>query len=252
MGLERFLDITETPARSIGVINRTQPEPFQQLVEKLFTNQDISVSENTLSEYDDNTVALLENGTVVETSPLRELQDAILLINSDLFITGTRTLEGTTLPAVLEGLSGTRFQLKGYPKSDTEKLLLILISRHIEKRAFETGAGTLRSSFQRLSRLDDEQGTRRVYERVADTDVDVHLYGQPDWTPPPDFQVTVHGGYTRDFRDSWFVIHSPPDGADKSPSALLAIETSKQTWDGFWTYKPNIVDQLTTYIKEQL
>lgn len=252
MGLERFLDITDAPARSIGVINRTQPELFQQLVEKLFRNQDISVSEEAISEYDDDTVALLENGTVVETSPLRELQDAILLVNSDLFITGTRTLEGTTLPAVIEGLSGTQFHLKGYPESNTEKLLLILISRHIEKRAFETGAGTLRASFQRLSRLNDEQGTRRVYERVADTDVDVHLYGQPDWTPRSDFPVTVHGGYSRDFRDSWFVIHCPPPGADQGPSALLAIETAPRTWDGFWTYEPDIVDQLTTYIKEQL
>jgi hypothetical protein len=252
MGLERFLDITDAPERSIGVINRTQPEPFQLLIEKLFTNQDISVTEETISEYDDNTVALLENGTVVETSSLRELQDAILLVNSDLFITGTRTLEGTSLPAVIEGLSGTRFRLRGYPASDTEKLLLILISRHIEKRAFETGAGTLRSSFQRLSRLNDEQGTRRVYERVADTDVDVHLYGQPDWTPPADFPVTIHGGYTRDFRDSWFVIHCPPPGTDRQPSALLAIEVSPQTWDGFWTYEPDLVDQLTTYIKTKL
>jgi len=252
MGLEQFLDLTDAPERSIGVINRTQPEPFQELLEKLFDNQDISVSEETRSDYADDTVALLEDGAVVETSPLEELQDAILLVNSDLFITGTRTLEGTTLPAVIEALSGTRFRLKGYPESNKEKLLLILISRHIERRAFETEAGTLRSSFQRLSRLDDEQGTRRVYERVADTDVDVHLYGQPDWTPPPEFPVTIHGGYTDDFRDSWFVVHSPPADSERDPSALLAIEVSPQTWDGFWTYQSDIVTRLRTYITERL
>jgi hypothetical protein len=252
MGLEQFLDRPETPERSIGILNRTEPQPFQKLVENLFENQDITVTEESAEQYDENTVALLEDGTIIETSPLAELLDAILMVNSDLFITGTRKLEGTTVPAVIDGLADTQFRLKGYPKSNSEKLLLILISRHIERRAFETGAGTLRSSFQELSRLDDETGTREVYERVADTAVDVHLYGQPDWTPSPEFPVTIHGGYSPDFRDSWFVIHTPPADSERDPSALLAIEVGARTWDGFWTYDPDIVTTLTTYITENL
>ena len=51
-------------------------------------------------------------------------------MNSDLFTTGTRSLERTD---VLDGLAGTRFLLRGYPASDTGKLLLILISRYTEK-----------------------------------------------------------------------------------------------------------------------
>jgi hypothetical protein len=197
-------------------------------------------------------VVLLEEGTVVAHSPLEELKDAILMVNSDLFITGTRTLERTSVPDVLDGLAGTRFSLRGYPESDTEKFLLILISRYIEKRAFEEGDGTLRSSFQRLSRLEDEQGTKTVYERIADTAADVHVYGRPDWTPSPEFPVVAHGGYTFDFRSSWFVVHSPPPDSERDPAALLAIELDEGRWDGFWTYDETFVDEFTAYIQATL
>jgi hypothetical protein len=44
---------------------------------------------------------------VVATSPLAALQDAILMVNSDLFTTGTRSLERTDVPDVLDGLAGS-------------------------------------------------------------------------------------------------------------------------------------------------
>jgi hypothetical protein len=50
----------------------------------------------------------------------------------------------------------------GSPASNSEKLPLIVISRYIEQLAWQHETGRLRSSFQRLSRLDDERGTRRV------------------------------------------------------------------------------------------
>ncbi len=248
MPIDQFLDIVDASERSVAVLNRTEPEPFQIMIEKLFSNQDVGVSEADADEYDSNTVVLIEDGDVVASSPLEELQDSILLVNSDLFKTGTRSLENTEVPDVIDGLAGTRFKLRGYPESNSEKLLLILISRYIEKRAFEEGEGALRSSFQRLSRLEDERGTRTVYERVADSDVDVHVYGRPDWRPSPDFPVVMHGGHNFDFLSSWFVIHTPPSGSDSSPAALLAIELQQGTWDGYWTYDEGVIDELTAYI----
>ncbi|MFC7072891.1 DICT sensory domain-containing protein [Halovenus rubra] len=252
MTLETFLEKADAPERSVAVLNRTAPEPFQIMLEKLFEEQAVSISEKVSEEYTEDTVALLENGEVVAHSPLKELQDAILLVNSDIFITGTRSLEQTRVPEVLDGLAGVRFSLRGYPESNTEKLLLILISRYIEKRAFNDQKGTLRSSFQRLSRLEDEQGTRNVYERVAATDVDVHVYGQPDWTNPPEFEVVMHGGYSFDFRSSWFVIHTPPEGSEYEPAALLAIEIDDREWDGMWTYDPEFINKLTQHIQTTL
>lgn len=252
MPLDTFLQRGSSQERTLAVLNRTEPEPFQIMLEKLFDDQEVSVSEGVDDRYDEDTVVLLEDGEVVASSPLKELQDAILMVNSDLFMTGTQPLEQTTVPDVIDGLAGIRFTLRGYPESDSEKLLLILISRYIEKRAFETEAGTLRSSFQRLSRLEDEQGTRRVYERIAETPVDVHVYGRPDWTPSPAFPVVAHGSYTEDFRSSWFVVHIPPVDADRGPAALLAIERDDGLWEGLWTYDELFVEELTTYIRANL
>lgn len=252
MPLEQFLNGFEAPERSIAVLNRTEPEPFQIMIEKLFADQNVSVSEDIDDAYDDDTVVLLEGGEVVASSPLRELQDAILLVNTDLFTTGTRSLEETTVPDVLDSLAGTRFTLRGYPESDTEKLLLVLISRYIEKRAYLEGGGTLRSSFQRLSRIEDEQGTKVVYQRVAETAVDVHVYGQPGWYPSPELPVVAHAGHGVDFRTSWFVVHDPPDGTEQGPAALLAIELEDGLWDGLWSYDPAFVDDLLEYITTNL
>lgn len=252
MPLEQFLEEGEAPERSIAVLNRTEPAPFQLMIEKLFAEQDISVTEGVSEEFEDNTVVLLEGDEVIASSPLQALQDAILMVNTDLFTTGTRSLEETTVPDVLDSLTGTLFSLRGYPESDTEKLLLVLISRYIEKRAYIEGDGTLRSSFQRLSRIEDEQGTKKVYRRVAETAADVHVYGQPGWYPPPDFPVVAHAGHGVDFQTSWFVIHDPPEESELAPAALLAIEREDGVWDGLWSYETTFVADLLEYITTNL
>jgi hypothetical protein len=252
--LNSFLDTPSEPGRSLVVLNRTEPEPIQGMLENLLDGQAVGIEERLDDEYDEDTVLLVEEGEVIGSSRLQELEDAILLVNSDLFITGTRDLEGTQVPTVIEGLTEHPFELRGYPESNTEKLLLILISRHIEKIAYAAGRGTLRTSFQRLSRLVDEKGTREVYETVADTGVDVHVYGQPDWVPPEEFDVTMHGGYNQDFRRSWFVLYEPPPGERGShdPAALLAIETEPRVWKGFWTYRAPLVGEIATHIRRNL
>jgi hypothetical protein len=221
------------------------------MLEDLFADQSIEVAEGVDRDFDENTIVLVEDGEIVAQSPLAALNDAILLVNSDLYSTGTVDLTDTTVPSVIDGLTDSLFRLRGFPQSNSEKLLLILISRHIERLAYETGGGTLRSSFQQLSRITDERGTKQVYQKVASTTVDVHVYGQPDWTPTPDFPVTAHGGYKEDFRTSWFVIYTPED-ASAEQAALLAIETEPQVWDGFWTYDPTLVSKLSEHIRRTL
>jgi hypothetical protein len=250
MPLDRFLDAVDGPQRRLVVANRTEPEPLQRMLDDLFAEQGVTVEETVEEAYDEDTVLLVEDGAVVATSPLAGLQDAILMVNSDLYITGGRDLAATDVPDVIDGLTETPFSLRGYPASNKEKLLLILISRHIERLAHQRGEGTLRSSFQQLSRLEDERGTRQAYERVAETDVDVHLYGQPDWTPSEGFPVTVHGGYKWDFQYSWFVLYNPPDGGESA--ALLAIEVEPGAWEGFWTYDESLVDDLAAYVRREL
>jgi len=112
---------------------------------------------------------------------------------------------------------------------------LILVSQHIEQLAWTNGCGTLRSSFQRLSRINDELGTRTVYDELAATDVDVHVYGVDDGATPLDLQATVHSGTTPPYRNGWFVVHRPDDPDSDRGSALVCLETEPHVWDGFWT-----------------
>ena len=244
-----FLDRVPGSQRELVVVNRNAPAPLVTMLESVFSDQPVGVTEEEIAAYDDDTVLLFEEGEVVAESPLSALNDSILMVNSDLYTTGTVGLDGLTVPDVVEGLRDTVFTLRGYAESSTGKLLLILISRHIERLACEHG-GRLRASFQRLSRIDDEVGTRAVYERTARTEADVHVYGIPDWTPSPELKLTMHGSYDADLRRTWFVLFDPPDGgAPAPPTALLAIETESRVWDAFWTEEAALVGDLCRYVE---
>ncbi|MFC6872254.1 DICT sensory domain-containing protein [Halobellus marinus] len=251
MTLRKFLDEVDPPDRSLVILNRKAPEPLQRMLEKMFENQPISVEEVDLAREADDQVLVVEDDTVVARSPLSELQDSILMVNSDLFITGSRELDEVTLPAALDELHDVPFFLRGYPESHTEKLLLILVSRYIERTAWEQGAGTLRTSFQSLDRIQDEIGTQQVYRRLDDSPVDVHVYGAPGWEPSPASTITAHIGYEEDFLESWFVVYTPPEGGE-GHVALLALEDGPNEWTGFWTYRKSLVKDINDYVEQEL
>jgi hypothetical protein len=262
MEFEEFFDEIDGRCRSLVVINRTAPRPFQRMLENAFDGQPVSVAERDIPERADDTVALVaereSEREVVATSPLDTLAETILLVNSDLYMSGAAGLEEFELPDVLEHLDEVPFRLRGYPESNTEKLLLIVISRYIERRAWQAGDGTLRTSFQRLSRMEDERGTRAVYETIGDSEVQTHVYGLPDWQPPPELGAVSHGGHTEPFRRSWFVVYTPPgDGSldldlEDPHVALLALEVQPREWKGFWTFRTSLVERLDGYIAENL
>lgn len=259
MSLEQYLRSVDSSDPSLVVVNRTAPRPLQEMLEAAFEDQPVDVGECELPDADDDVVVLVEDGEVVTTSPLRALNESILLVNSDLYRTGTRDLEDVEVPDVIARLDEEPFVLRGFPESSTEKLLLIVISRQIERMAHRADAGRLRTSFQRLSRIDTEQGTRRVYEALGASGVDTHVYGVPDWTPPADAGLTMHGGYTEEFRNAWFVVYVPPDvdprratAEERSFSALLALEREPGVWHGTWTYSPSLVAALDEYVAHEL
>ncbi|MFD1571947.1 hypothetical protein [Halorubrum laminariae] len=245
----------------------SDPDATRELVidaEALRQNDAVSFDGDSLSDVE-NLALLIEGGAVVAGSTLDELGEAVLFVNSDLYITGSRSVDELDLPSVISGLDDAMFTLRGYPESNRQKLLLITISRFIERIAWIAGDGMLRSSFQRLSRLDDEVGTREVYERVSAAGVDTHLYGVPD-DVPNDLDATIHSGYTSDFTDSWFVVYRPSDGTQpvgpdvstdierglEGGVALLAVESEPRVWSGIWTFEPDRIAAIHQYIKRTL
>jgi hypothetical protein len=233
---------------SLVVVNRAQPEPVRRLVEQLFADQPVAVEEMDLPEYDEDQVLLIRDREVVASSPLRDLEDAILLVNSDLYKTGARSLADVDLPDVVAGLEDVGFRVRGYPDPSDGKLLLIVVSRYIERLASEGAGGRIRSSFQRLSRLDDERGTGEVYRELGESDTDVHLYGVPDWLPPEGYGATVHAGYAEPFRTYWFVVYHAPDD-DSETAALVAIERDDNEWDARWTFDDDLVAEIARTIE---
>ncbi|WP_435098796.1 DICT sensory domain-containing protein [Halorubrum sp. N11] len=250
--LRGFFDDIDAPSRSLVVVNRSEPEPIQNLLDSLLEGQSVGVSELDLPDADTDVVFLVEDGKVLARSTLDELTDSVLLINSDLYKTGTVDLDEVRLPDVLAGLDEVPFRLRGYPQSSKEKLLLIVVSRVIERFAAEAGGGTLRSSFQRLSRLQDEQGTRRVYDIVGNRGVDVHVYGVGD-AELSSLPVTVHQGRSYPYRRSWFVVcNPPPEAGSDHHAALVALEDEPNVWDGFWTFRPALVDRIDRHVATSL
>lgn len=251
MDLIEFIDEPDESELSLAVVNRQAPRPLQQMLERMFVNQSVDVRDIETEEEIADMVYLLDGEDIVAKSSLDDIQQSILLVNSDLYVTGAREVDDVYLPDVIEGLQNVPFRLRGYPESNKEKLLLITVSRYIERLALQNDAGTHRASFQRLSRINDERGTRAVYDRLGDSDTDTHIYGMPDWTPPPEFEVTMHGGWDGDFRDSWFVVHVP--AADSLPhAALVAIEVEPRTWRGIWTYDTETVQEINRHIERRL
>lgn len=224
------------------------------LLSRVFENQAVTVAEHHIPEGGEDLVCLIDNGEVIETSPFQALEQSFLMVNSDRYRTGAHQSESGDFPDVLTGLDDLEFTVRGFPQSNKEKLLLVLISRFIEYRALESEGGTIHSTFQRLSRLDDEYGTHQIYESLSQSAVETHVYGiRDDPTIIEDLDITVHEGLSTAYRQSWVVLFQPPDGdqADTSsngPVALVAVETDENVWRGLWTYDADRVSRIQSYL----
>ena len=228
-----YLDDIPDRKRELVVVNRTENDPVLGLLDRTFDRVTSAIRESQRVGEAENLLCLVEDGDVVATSPLSEVMDALLLVNSDLYRTSSSGFERQRLPDVIRSLSDSVFSLRGYPMSNKEKLIFVLISRVVEHTAWSNGVGTLRSTFQRLSRIRDELGTWQVYQRLAEADVETHLYGVPDWIPDESAFV-VHTGDDVDYRRSWCVVYRHPEDGDDA--ALVAVETERNVWRGMWTF----------------
>lgn len=255
--LRDVLDRFDTSEKTLLLLNREGFAPLFDLLESAFEGQSVAVAERNVPEGTEDLVCLIDDREVVATSPFADLRDAYLLVNFDRYVTGTRPADGEGFPDVLTGLHDVEFTVAGYPESNDGKLLLIVVSRFVEWLALRTGAGELHSAFQRLARLGDEYGTLTMYERLADSGVETHVYGtDPEAAVLEDLDVEVHGGDTPDHRRGWVVVFSPDDafgdGNEARAAALVAWETGKNRWRGAWTYDPGHVETVREYVVEEM
>ena len=243
--------VRSTPAadRRLVVTNRTQPDPVRRLLETAFEGQVVAVDDVEVPEAADDVVLLVRDGELIASSPLRELMDSYLLVNSDQYRTGGIDVDRFDMPAVIAGLDDTTFEVHGYPATNKGTFILIVMSRYIEVRALDRDAGRLRSTFQHLSRITDEVGTYQMYRALAGTDVDVHVYGTPG-AVPEDLDVVRHQETHDGYRRSWCVVYTPPPG-EEGHAALVAVEQRPNEWHGRWTYRPEIVEETDAILADE-
>ncbi|QDX41413.1 DICT sensory domain-containing protein [Salarchaeum sp. JOR-1] len=134
--------------------------------------------------------------------------------------------------AILEHLDRATF-------TSYDRAQMMTASREVEDRAWRVGEGLLVAGFQTLSTFETQH---EAYALLAETDLDVHVYGAPD-ADVDDVGTTVHPMDSPDIRETWFVAF---DGgpSPQQKSALLAEERSPGEFYGFWTYDPDTVDRI--------
>ncbi|MFB6082767.1 MAG: DICT sensory domain-containing protein [Halorientalis sp.] len=166
----------------------------------------------------------------------------------------TADFEAVPTPEVLTAIDSRTFTEFG-------KRRMIVASREMEKLAYDTGDGTLYTGFQRLSLI---RSQRRIYEKLGESDVDVHVFGYPDWEVPEGLGVETHPRDDEEIRRTWFVVFdggasaTPRErgeadggaGTDESKGALLAEEVGENVYSGFWTYRTAIVDEILARLGE--
>lgn len=250
MHLSAFVDDLDPSTVTLTVVNVDGPgrEHVTGMFDDLFDRQPVDVTRAASDVVDENLVVLRRNGERVAESELDAVGDAVLFVNSDIYITGSRELEGVQTPDVLEALTDVPFHAEGYPSKRKEKLLLIEISRHVEARAYRAGAGELHSGFQRLSRIDDEQGTYDAYDAIGASDLDAHVYGLDDSTPDQP-GLSAHSG-SEELGEVWFVVYVPPEGVDARHAALVCVEAGPGEWRGFWTFDADRVRAVRDYVAD--
>jgi len=246
VALSAFIETVPVRQKTLTVFNDDEPEPLVRMLGRMVDSPAVEVREGEPSAENPENAVVVEDadGTELAVSSISEVGASVLLVNSDLYVTGTRSIDEVDTPAVLRHLDEVPFRVTG-----KQKMLLIELSRYVESLGWKAERNTLHAGFQYLSRVDDECGTRRVYDRLAHSDTDVHLYG----VSTSDFELpeaaTIHTEPSAELRESWFVVNTDC-GADMK-GALLAERTGSSEWRGSWTFDADRVDEISTYLQNR-
>lgn len=232
MSLSSIIADVSGNERTLTVYDASDSEAVGDL-RNHFEVQNVTVEEASVPGGPEDFAVLHDDEEFLAAADLELLRQAVTFEAGLLDVTD---FEETQVPDVLKHISDTTFTAYG-------KQRMILASREIEEQAWRTGGGELHTGFQYLSLMRDQWD---LYTRIADRDVDIHVYGVPDWQPPDPEWLTVHAGDTTEIRDSWFVVYDSPESRN---GALLAAERETNKYEGFWTYDDTLVGDVLEHLR---
>lgn len=108
---------------------------------------------------------------------------------------------------------------------------LLAVTREIEDRAHRVGTGTLRVGFQTLSTFRSQIDVYR--HLAATTELDIHIYGLADWSPPEIEGISYHT-FEDDERERYWVL-AFDGGGDETLACGLVSQEQSEGYIGFWT-----------------
>lgn len=225
VGLRDVLDTVRSHEKRLIV--HAESDALVHELRDYFASQNVTVTYRPVTGGARERVELAEDdGVVVDVS----LDDIAVLVDGD--TSPERVGADAPYRDVLERLDGATF-------TSYDRRQMLHATREVEDRAWRIGVGSLHAGFQRFSIFAEESAT---YERLATTDLDIHVYGVPDVTPPVIDGATTHPSTAADIAETWFAIYDGgPDDTQKS--ALIAEERDEGRFYGVLTYDPTLVDR---------
>ncbi|WP_336025422.1 DICT sensory domain-containing protein [Halobellus salinisoli] len=226
--LQSLLDSIRSRNRRFTVYRPTPEQPY----ETWFRNHNVDVEYRKLPAGSPGSFLAIEHdGAFVGAIGLDDLDT---LLESPIVPPDRRADVSEGYRVLFDVLSDTVF-------TAMTRRELLAVSREIEERAYRVGSGALYVSFQKFSTFESQIGVYR--HLAAETDIEIHIYGHPDWTPPEIEGVTYHC-LTGDPRQRYWALAFNSESAAMQASGLLAREDPPDSYTGFWTNDPALVSKL--------
>lgn len=239
--LHGLIEEVAAERQTLTVLNYDDDASLLESLETYFERLNVEVrTTETPTETPRNTAILHRGSDPVDMAPVRILDRAVRIERAD----DAADFETVERPTLLRRAENDCYRVDGGGKQ-----YLIDISRLVEEEALDVGRGTLYTGFQRLDRIDDEYGTSRIYERIAASLVDTHLFGQSGDVPDAGSH-TLHTEPDGELVVAWFVVFDG-GGNDDRKVALVCEETDPGTYRGFWTRRPDLVDRTVASLRER-
>ncbi|WP_254274067.1 DUF7504 family protein [Haloarcula marina] len=235
--LRSLLESVRAESPTLTVCNYDGPPETLSVLERYFDRHGIAVREATMDVPQPRGVALLHHGDdVLASESISSLSAAIELQDGPDAFADRQTSDLLT-----------HLDRSVFGAAAADRALLVDVSHSVEQLAYRTGGGRLHAGFQRLSNLTESPESARIYEKLAESGVEVHLYGVPDTevTVPG---VTVHpADPDSEIAESWFVVYDGGGDPDNR-GTLLAVQRGDDTFEGFWSYDGDIERRAEAYL----
>lgn len=239
--LHELIDRLAGERQLLTIYNYGGDSALRETLEAYFSRLNVAVrTADTSVDTPRDTAVLHQGSEPVDMAPVGALERTVRIQDED----DAEAFAATERPSLLR-----RAENDVYRVDDDGKQFLIDISRLVEQQALDAGRGTLYTGFQQLGRIEDEYGTRRIYERLAASPVEIHLFGAPGEVPNAQ-EYHLHAEAGGELTDTWFVVFDG-DGADHRKVALVCEETDPGRYRGFWTRRPALVEEAIGYLQER-